>query len=74
MGAVSKAPHPEAAKLFVDWAMSNRGQAWAKNVGWRIDYQIATPGIAAKARAASIYVKQRFSDHAPLIIDYDYAL
>jgi exodeoxyribonuclease III len=49
---------------------SNRGQAWAKNVGWRIDYQIATPGIAARAEAASIYKAQRFSDHAPLIIDY----
>lgn len=53
---------------------SNRGQAWAKNVGWRIDYQIATPGIAAKALAASIYKTQRFSDHAPLIIDYDYEI
>jgi len=53
---------------------SNRGQAWAKNVGWRIDYQIATPGIAARAHAAAIYKKRRFSDHAPLIIDYDYSL
>lgn len=49
---------------------SNRGQAWAKNVGWRIDYQIATPALAQRARAASIYKAQRFSDHAPLIIDY----
>jgi len=49
---------------------SNRGQAWAKNVGWRIDYQIATPGIAARAAATDIYIEQRFSDHAPLIIDY----
>jgi exodeoxyribonuclease-3 len=53
---------------------SHRGQAWAKNVGWRIDYQVATPGIAAKARKASIYKAQRFSDHAPLIIDYDWKL
>jgi len=53
---------------------SNRGQAWAKNVGWRIDYQLATSGIAAKARRAAIYKAQRFSDHAPLIIDYDYPL
>jgi exodeoxyribonuclease III len=53
---------------------SNRGQAWAKNVGWRIDYQIATPGIASTARAASIYKRRRFSDHAPLIIDYDWPL
>jgi len=51
---------------------SNRGQAWAKNVGWRIDYQIATPGFAATAKRAAIYKKQRFSDHAPLTIDYDY--
>ncbi len=53
---------------------SNRGQAYANNVGWRIDYQIATPGIAARARAARIYKDQRFSDHAPLVIDYDYEL
>jgi exodeoxyribonuclease-3 len=53
---------------------SNRGQAWAKNVGWRIDYQIATPGIAARARKESIYKRSRFSDHAPLTIDYEYRL
>ena len=59
--------HPEL-EAYTWW--SNRGQAWANNVGWRIDYQIATPGIAARAKAASIYKAQRFSDHAPLIIDY----
>lgn len=53
---------------------SNRGQAWAKNVGWRIDYHIATPDIARMARRAQIYKAQRFSDHAPLTIDYDYRL
>ena len=54
---------------------SNRGQAWAKNVGWRIDYQIATPGIAARARAMRRSItNRRFSDHAPLVIDYDYEL
>ncbi|HVP88098.1 MAG TPA: exodeoxyribonuclease III [Casimicrobiaceae bacterium] len=53
---------------------SNRGRAWAKNVGWRIDYQVATPGIGAKACAVSIYKNRRFSDHAPLIVDYDYEL
>jgi len=53
---------------------SNRGQAWAKNVGWRIDYQLATPAIAAKARSTAIFKAQRFSDHAPLTIDYDYPL
>lgn len=53
---------------------SNRGQAWAKNVGWRIDYQIATPGMAACAQSASIYLNERYSDHAPLVIDYDATL
>jgi len=53
---------------------SNRGQAWAKNVGWRLDYHLATPGIAAKARREQIYLAQRFSDHAPVIIDYDFKL
>ena len=50
---------------------SNRGQAWAKNVGWRLDYQVITPGLAASVRSASIYKAQRFSDHAPLIMEYD---
>jgi exodeoxyribonuclease-3 len=49
---------------------SNRGQAYAKNVGWRIDYQIATPGVAARARRVEIYKRRRFSDHAPLVIEY----
>ena len=53
---------------------SNRGQAWAKNVGWRIDYQLATPGFATKAKSVAIYKEKRFSDHAPLTIDYDYPL
>jgi exodeoxyribonuclease-3 len=65
--------HPEATTDCYTW-WSNRGQAWAKNVGWRIDYQIATPGIAATAVAASVYKAARFSDHAPLIIDYDWPL
>jgi exodeoxyribonuclease-3 len=50
---------------------SNRGRAWDKNVGWRLDYQIVTPGLGEKALSASIYKAQRFSDHAPLIMDYD---
>lgn len=53
---------------------SNRGQAWTKNVGWRIDYQIATPGIAATATSAFVYKEQRFSDHAPLVVNYDFSL
>jgi exodeoxyribonuclease III len=53
---------------------SNRGQAWANNVGWRLDYHIATPAIAAKAKRCEIFLGQRFSDHAPLLIDYDFKL
>ena len=53
---------------------SNRGQARAKNVGWRIDYQIATPGIAASAKKTTIYTKELFSDHAPLIVDYGWTI
>jgi exodeoxyribonuclease-3 len=49
---------------------SNRGRAWEKNVGWRIDYQIVTPDLARAVKSASIYKDQRFSDHAPLLIDY----
>jgi len=64
---VFRVVHPEL-EAYTWW--SNRGQAWAKNVGWRIDYQIATPGIAQRAKSASIYKEQRFSDHAPLTIDY----
>ena len=62
-------PHPEQ---YTWW--SNRGQAWAKNVGWRIDYQLATPALAKKARSEHIYLERRFSDHAPLVIDYDFTL
>lgn len=52
---------------------SNRGNAWANNVGWRIDYHIATPAMAACACLPTIYKAQRFSDHAPLTIAYDWA-
>lgn len=61
--------HPEATDECYTW-WSNRGAAYEKNVGWRIDYQIATPELAQKAAACSIYKAERFSDHAPLIIDY----
>lgn len=66
---VYRSLHPETTGDAYTW-WSNRGQARAKNVGWRIDYQIATPGIAAKACAASVYKDKFFSDHAPLIVDY----
>ncbi|QPK65421.1 exodeoxyribonuclease III [Methylomonas sp. LL1] len=61
--------HPDATDACYTW-WSNRGQAWAKNVGWRIDYQIATPNLAGTAQSTRVYKDQRFSDHAPLIIDY----
>jgi exodeoxyribonuclease-3 len=63
--------HPDAEGEAYTW-WSNRGQARAKNVGWRIDYQVATPALAATARRAEVYKGEWFSDHAPLIIDYDY--
>ncbi|HVY53600.1 MAG TPA: exodeoxyribonuclease III, partial [Gammaproteobacteria bacterium] len=52
---------------------SHRGQAWAKNVGWRIDYQVVTPGLKDFVRNAFIYKEKRFSDHAPLVMDYHLA-
>ncbi|AMK78044.1 MULTISPECIES: exodeoxyribonuclease III [Methylomonas] len=68
---VYRSLHPDATDACYTW-WSNRGQAWAKNVGWRIDYQVATPGIAGRASATSIFKELRFSDHAPLIVDYDF--
>ena len=51
---------------------SNRGRAWDNNVGWRLDYQVVTPKLKSSLSKASIYKRKRFSDHAPLIIDYDF--
>jgi exodeoxyribonuclease III len=56
------------AEQYTWW--SNRGRAWDNNVGWRIDYQIITPGLKNKIKSVEIYKDQRFSDHAPLTIDY----
>jgi len=53
---------------------SNRGQAWANNTGWRIDYQIITPNLKDCVKKTAIYKDERFSDHSPLIIDYDYTI
>lgn len=60
--------HPETPDLYTWW--SNRGRAWDNNVGWRIDYHIVTPGIAETIRDARVHTDDRFSDHAPLILDY----
>ena len=51
---------------------SNRGRAWDNNVGWRLDYQVVTPGLRDKILSADIYKEQRFSDHAPLTMDYEW--
>jgi exodeoxyribonuclease-3 len=61
--------HPDTTGEAYTW-WSNRGQAWANNVGWRIDYHIATAGMADKAKTAAVYKEERFSDHAPLTIEY----
>lgn len=63
---------PQEEHQYTWW--SNRGQARANNVGWRIDYHILTPGMKGKVKATEIYREESFSDHAPLIIDYDYEL
>jgi exodeoxyribonuclease-3 len=65
--------HPDTTGDAYTW-WSNRGQAWANNVGWRIDYHMATGNLGKSARAASIHKASRFSDHAPLTIEYDFKL
>ncbi|HCY14869.1 MAG: exodeoxyribonuclease III [Curvibacter sp. GWA2_64_110] len=61
---------PDATDAAYTW-WSNRGQAYAKNVGWRLDYHLATPALAERARREAIYKGEKFSDHAPITIDYD---
>lgn len=62
----------DRAQQYTWW--SNRGQAWDNNVGWRIDYQMVTPGLRSLVRSAQIYKDARFSDHAPLILEYEYVI
>lgn len=62
----------QAGKQYTWW--SNFPAAWERNLGWRIDYQLITPDLKASVRQAEIYKEARFSDHAPLIIDYDLVL
>ncbi|MHB1123848.1 MAG: exodeoxyribonuclease III [Ramlibacter sp.] len=64
---------PDATDDCYTW-WSNRGRAYANNVGWRLDYHVATATLAAAARSAAIYKDVKFSDHAPLTIDYDWSL
>ncbi len=62
---------PQEPDQYTWW--SNRGRAWDNNVGWRIDYQVVTPGLSDKVKRTAIYRDERFSDHAPLTMDYDWA-
>jgi exodeoxyribonuclease III len=62
-------PSPDRFTWWVQWANAREG-----NIGWRIDYQVATPGIAKKATKAAIYTQENFSDHAPVVVDYDSVL
>ncbi len=60
----------QEAEQYTWW--SNRGRAWDNNVGWRIDYHVVTPGLRERILSADIYKDERFSDHAPLTLEYDY--
>lgn len=64
---------PTATDTAYTW-WSNRGQAYANNVGWRLDYHLATPAMAALARNEAIYKTEKFSDHAPITVEYDLSL
>ena len=65
--------YPNEEELAYTW-WSNRGQAWSNNVGWRIDYQMTSPSFTYKIKDAVVYKEKRFSDHSPLIVDYDFNL
>ncbi|MEO7393080.1 MAG: exodeoxyribonuclease III [Ramlibacter sp.] len=64
---------PEATETAYTW-WSNRGQAYANNVGWRLDYHLATPALAQLARKELIYKKEKFSDHAPITVEYEFTV
>ena len=70
---VYRALQPTTTDACYTW-WSNRGQAYANNVGWRLDYHLATPALAKLARTEHIYKEQKFSDHAPITIGYDFLL
>ncbi|WP_439112559.1 exodeoxyribonuclease III [Hydrogenophaga sp.] len=64
---------PDTTDACYTW-WSNRGQAYANNVGWRLDYHLATPALASQARTEAIYKTEKFSDHAPITIEYDFSI
>jgi len=70
---VYRSLHPHSTDQAYTW-WSNRGQAYAKNVGWRLDYQLATPALASGARMVDIYKEEKFSDHAPITVGYGWNL
>jgi exodeoxyribonuclease-3 len=65
--------HPDTTDEAYTW-WSNRGQAYAKNVGWRLDYHLATRALAAGAKSSAIYKTEKFSDHAPITVQYDWGV
>ena len=65
--------HPETTDACYTW-WSNRGQAYANNVGWRLDYHLATPALAETARSVAVYKDEKFSDHAPVTVSYDMSI
>ena len=77
-GSLTYRTRPDPLRLNAapeqDTWWSNRGQSWAKNVGWRLDYQLATPRVATTAQRESAYLAQRFTDHAPVIVACDFKL
>jgi len=64
---------PDTTDTCYTW-WSNRGQAYMNNVGWRLDYHLATPAVAELARSETIYKAERFSDHAPITVEYALSL
>ncbi len=73
LGMVDAFRQVDAREHQYTW-WSNRGQAWVNNTGWRLDYQVVSQSLGDKISSASIYKEERFSDHAPLIIDFDYQI
>jgi exodeoxyribonuclease-3 len=65
--------HPDTKEECYTW-WSNRGQAYAKNVGWRLDYHLASRALAAGAKSCEIYKAEKFSDHAPITVQYNWTL
>jgi exodeoxyribonuclease III len=65
--------HPDTTDTCYTW-WSQRGAAYEKNVGWRLDYHLATPAVAQTAREVEIYKAEKFSDHAPITVAYDLAV